>query len=96
MRVGLGLHAHTATAGKFAIGEEVVRRLLSALGEIGSKLLRKGRAYVLTPTDDLADGSGQVFVGTYRCYCVWRYEHSPERGDTRASSSIPLRSRVSL
>jgi putative transposase len=25
-----------------------------------------------------------------------RYEHSPERVDTRASSTIPLRSRVSL
>src|SRR5438874_8313635 len=47
----------------FAIGEQVVRRLLSALGEIGSQLLREGRAYILTATDNLADGAGQVFVG---------------------------------
>src|SRR2546430_8612598 len=47
----------------FAIGEQVVRRPLSALGEIGSQLLREGRAYILTPTDNLADGAGQVFVG---------------------------------
>src|SRR5258708_27806896 len=47
----------------FAIGEQVVRRLLSALGEPGSKLLREGRAYILTPTDHLADGAGQVFIG---------------------------------
>src|SRR5256885_1509574 len=40
----------------FAIGEQVVRRLLSALGEIGSQLLREGRAYILTATDNLADG----------------------------------------
>src|SRR5437763_1048934 len=45
----------------FAIGEQVVRRLLSALGEIGSQLLREGRAYILTPTDNLADGGAQVF-----------------------------------
>src|SRR6266853_378188 len=37
----------------FAIGEQVVRRLLCA-----------GRAYIPTPTDNLADGVGQVFVGT--------------------------------
>src|SRR5205823_12600216 len=47
----------------FAIGEQVVRQLLSALGKIGSQLLREGRAYILTPTDNLADGAGQVFVG---------------------------------
>src|SRR5438309_11992817 len=47
----------------FAIGEQVVRRLLSALGEIGSQLLRAGRAYILPATDNLADGAGQLFVG---------------------------------
>src|SRR2546430_2563451 len=47
----------------FAIGEQVVRRLLSALGEIGSHLRREGRAYSLAAADNLADGAGQVFVG---------------------------------
>src|SRR2546430_13472280 len=47
----------------FAIGEQVVRRLLSALGEIGSKLLREGRADILTPSDNLADRAGQVLAG---------------------------------
>src|ERR1700716_3796361 len=47
-----------------AIGEQVVRRRLSALGQPGSQLLREGRAYILAPTDNLADGAGQVFIGT--------------------------------
>src|SRR3981189_311866 len=46
-----------------AIGEQVVRRRLSALGQPGSQLLREGRAYILTSTDNLADGAGPVFIG---------------------------------
>src|SRR5881398_3427326 len=37
----------------FAIGEQVVRRLLSALGEIGSKLLREGGLTYLPPPTTL-------------------------------------------